>query len=88
MAKTPILNPPLCARGAVRGPGDGAVDHLDAVGRALGLVQGVQDHVPAPGLGPLSELAINGRPGAEAIRQVPPRRAGLCDPEHAVQDRR
>ena len=68
------------------GAGDGAVDHLDAVGRAFSLVQGLQDRVPDPRQCPSSELPIDGRPGTEVVRQVSAGRTGAGDPEHAVQN--
>ena len=67
------------------GAGDGAVDHLQAVGGAVGLVQGLQHQLPQARERPSSELAMDREPSAELRRKVAPGRTGPGNPEHAVQ---
>lgn len=68
---------------------DGAVDHLEPVGRwidvAHPLVQRLQDGLPQPGERRAPEPAIGRGPLPKLIRQVTPGAAGARDPEHPIQ---
>ena len=66
-------------------PDDGAVDHLDRLADALGVVQHIEQEIPEAGESPTAELAIDGRPFPEEIGQVAPLCAGSGDPEDAVE---
>jgi hypothetical protein len=68
-------------------PDDGAVDHLQAGLDVIGIVQRLQYRVPQAADRPTAELPIDRTPLAEVLRQVTPRRARPCDPEHAVQQK-
>ena len=65
---------------------DGAVDHLNLIRQRTAVVQRVKDHLPEAGERPAPELAIDRAPFAELFLQVPPRRTGTGDSEHAIQN--
>ena len=70
-------------------PDDGAVDHLQAVGRGIelgrALVERLKDRLPKPCKRPAAELSVNARPLAELLGEVPPGAPRPGDPEHAVE---
>src|SRR5437764_7888875 len=71
------------------GPDGGAVDaeqvRVDQPGLAQPELEAPDDAVEQAGLAEGVEPVVDGLPGAEPIRQVPPRGAGVQPPEDAVE---
>jgi hypothetical protein len=67
-------------------PDNGAVDHLNALADAPGLVQGFQQEIPQSGERPAPELSIDRRPLAEMLVQIAPLRAGAGEPENPIEN--
>jgi hypothetical protein len=66
-------------------PNDGAVDHLNLAGSRATVVESIENQVPQACQRPAPELAIDARPFAELLRQVPPLRSSARNPEYPVQ---
>ena len=67
-------------------PDDGAVDHLDRLADALGVVQHLEQQIPETGEGPAAKLAVDRRPLSEKLGQITPLGASARDPEDAIED--
>lgn len=81
-----FLSPPFLARGMLMRANYSAIDHLKAVLTRSTFVERFEHHIPKPGLGPWTKLAINTVLGLEIIGQIAPRRTCSCNPEHSIQD--
>ena len=78
-------SPPPCAGGAVVCPDDGAVDHLDRLADAFGVVQHLEQQIPEPGERPSAELAVDGGSFTEELGQIPPLNTGSGNSKDAVE---
>lgn len=67
-------------------PDDGAVDHLNRLADPFGVIQHFEQQIPEARERPSPELAVDGRPFAEELGQIPPLNPGPGDPEDAVED--